>query len=80
MDKALLGWGDLVVKGPNEMFTGTLGETPQPNGIGGGTARPAIRTNKLNPKGQTGSFWMAAPEDLPRLSQGLDFLRGMVWS
>ena len=47
MDKALLGWGDLVVKGPNEMFTGTLGETPQPNGIGGGTARPAIRTNSI---------------------------------
>ena len=47
MDKALLGWGDLVVKGPNEMFTGTLGETPQPNGIGGGTARPAIRTHSI---------------------------------
>ena len=36
-NKELLGWGDLVLKqeGSNEKFTGTLGKTPQSNGIGG---------------------------------------------
>ena len=34
-DEGLLGWGDLVLMGPNTNFKGTLGETPQPNGIGG---------------------------------------------
>ena len=34
-DKGLLGWGDLVLKGSNEKFNGTLGKTPQSNGIGG---------------------------------------------
>ena len=33
--KELLGWGDLVLKGSNEKFNGTLGKTPQSNGIGG---------------------------------------------
>lgn len=31
----LLGWGDLTLQGPNDQFTGVLGATPQPNGIGG---------------------------------------------
>mmetsp|Transcript_18179 Transcript_18179/g.41681 ORF Transcript_18179/g.41681 Transcript_18179/m.41681 type:complete len:181 (-) Transcript_18179:432-974(-) len=31
---ALLGWGDIVLMGPNEGFKGTLGKTPPGNGIG----------------------------------------------